>query len=325
MSASFIKNFPAQSMRIAVTGSGGFVGRSLCAHLRICGHAVIPISRQPASDDGFTRVVSSYTDVASLISQLTGVDCVIHLAARAHVRDEPDAARAYYEANVLATRGVIEACRLGRVRRLVYVSSIGVIGNRTEAQALTEMDEPAPQEPYAQSKLQAEREVIQTLETGVTDYVIIRPPLIYGPGCPGNFASLLSLATRFPIVPLGSITAPRSFIGIDNLVTALHTAAWHPAASRRVFVLADGTDINVAYIARIALEATGRSPGRLWAVPLGLLRLVAACVRKTATLAKLCAPLQIDARAFREATGWEPHVHPAEGIAQAARASALPD
>lgn len=313
----------AARLRLAVTGASGFVGRHLVAHLRAGGHAVVPIARH-AGGDPSTHVVADYADATAMAAALAGVQVVVHLAARAHQRDPADAADVYRRANVVGTCGVIEACQAAAVQRLVFVSSIGVLGNRSPGRPLTEADPPAPAEPYAVSKLEAEREVSRRLAQGPTDYVIVRPPLVYGPGCPGNFALLLRLAARAPIVPLGAIHAPRRFIGIGNLVEALEVAAWHPGASRRTFVLADGDDVDVAQILRIAMTRLGRPASRLWNVPPGLLRSLATAAGRRSAYDKLCAALQVDPSAFCAATGWQPRIRPSDGLAEAAAACSPP-
>lgn len=303
--------------RIAVTGAGGFVGRHLVPHLREHGHPVVPVTRSTSVKDG-DRSIADYGDTQALEACFAGADVVVHLAARAHQRDVPDADRAFHEANVATTSSVAEACRRSGVRRLVYVSSIGVHGNRSAGHAFTERDAPAPAEPYARSKLAAEQAVARALADGPTDYVIVRPPLVYGPGCPGNFALLMRLAARAPVIPLGALEAPRRFIGVHNLVDALRVASVHPAVSRRTFVLGDARDVTVGEILRIAVTARGRSLGRVWNLPPTWLRALAALVGQTAAFDKLAAPLQVDPAAFGSVTGWCAPVSPERGLAEAA-------
>jgi UDP-glucose 4-epimerase len=201
----------------------------------------------------------------------------------------------------------------------VFVSSIGVHGNRTDGRPFTEIDQPRPVDAYAVSKLEAERVVADLLADGPTDFVVLRPPLVYGPGCPGNFRTLLNLAARAPIVPLGAIDAPRTFIYVENLLDALLVSARHPAASRKTFVIADGRDLSVSEVVRTVAVELGRSPHAVWNVPPIVLAWAARIAGQGSTYSKLTAPLQVDASMFRAATGWIPSFDPRQGLVETAR------
>jgi nucleoside-diphosphate-sugar epimerase len=266
--------------------------------------------------------VPDYCDSHALAKAFAGVELVFHLAARAHQRETEDDETAFHRANVDTTDAVVQACIDASVRRLVFVSSIGVHGNHSGAHPFTESNPPAPVETYALSKLAAERVVTERLHSDAasgTDYVILRPPLVYGPGCPGNFRTLLNLIARAPIVPLGALDAPRTFVYIDNLTDALLVAAQHPAAARRIFVIGDDRDICVGEIAREVAAELGRSPRVVWDVAPQLLAWIARLAGRSTAYAKLAAPLQVDAGAFRSATGWRSPFDPREGLRRTAR------
>jgi UDP-4-keto-D-FucNAc 4-reductase len=306
--------------RVAVTGASGFVGRYLVERLIREGSSVVAISRTRSTCAGAESiVVPDYRDTQSLVRAFGHVDAVFHLAARAHQRDAGDTDASYREANVEATANVARACGRAGVRRLVFVSSIGVNGNRSSRGPFTESDTPAPVEAYAVSKLAAERAVAEQLAAGPTDYVILRPPLVYGPGCPGNFRTLLNLVARAPIVPLGALEAPRTFIYIESLLAALLVAAIHPAASRRTFVVADDRDVSVAEVARTVASELGRSARVVWNVEPRWLAWAARLAGRASAYDKLTAPLQVDASAFSAATGWVPSFSPQEGLRATAR------
>ena len=311
--------------RIAVTGARGFVGRALVARLRRDGVECVAVSQgEPtARREGTTlQVETDYTDAPALAEQLSGCDAIIHLAGRAHQVGEPldaETGRRYREANVVPVLTVAEAARRAGVPRVVLVSSIGVNGNATHGRPFTENDSPAPVEPYALSKLEAERELARVLARGGTDWVVLRPPLVYGPRCPGNLGRLIGLAARAPLLPLGGLHAPRTLIALDNLLDALLVAARHPAVSRRTFVVADARDVDVAEMLRAFLDGLGRSHWRLLAVPAPLLATLASAVGKGAAWRKLAGALQVDASTFAAATGWRARVDPRDGLRATAR------
>lgn len=309
---------------IAVTGASGFVGRRLIAHLGSSGASPVAISRRPEADAAARHVsVDDYGDVAGLARQLRGVESLIHLAARAH-QDSAGAAdiELFRAANVQTTLNVAQACMAAGVRRLVFVSSIGVNGSRSE-HPFTERDAPAPSEPYAVSKWEAERALAALAARSSMNVVIVRPPLVYGPGCPGNFGRLVRWTASSRLVPLGALTAPRTFVFLDNLVEALAVAAQHPAIANSTFLVADSSDVTVGDVVRIL--ASVLQPGRRVVVnlPPALLALAASLAGRRSAYEKLAAPLQVDASAFSRATGWRPAVSPQEGLRETARQFAV--
>jgi len=305
---------------IAVTGASGFVGRRLINHLGSIGASPVAISRRPGANGSIRHVsVDDYGDVARLARQLQGVESLIHLAARAH-QESAGAADIdlFRAANVQTTLNVAQACMAAGVRRLVFVSSIGVNGSRSD-HPFTEQDAPAPSEPYAVSKWEAERALAALVSGSSMNVVTIRPPLVYGPGCPGNFARLVRLTARSRLVPLGGLNAPRTFVFLDNLVEALAVAAQHPDIANSTFLVADSSDVTVGDVVRIM--ASVLQPGRrvVVNVPPTLLALVASLAGRRSAYEKLAAPLQVDASAFSQATGWHPAVSPQEGLRETAR------
>ena len=312
---------PTRVTRFAVTGTSGFVGRHLVAYLLRQGHRITCISRHGTALPGTEhRPVRDYLDVPALTQAMAGAEAVIHLAARAHMLNDTAASpeQAFREANLDGALAVARAARSAGVARLVLVSSIGVNGNATRGRAFTAADRPEPAEPYAVSKWDGEQAVTRELADSPTGLVILRPTLVYGADCPGNFRLLLNLVHRLPIVPLGALTRRRSLIHVDNLCDALSLAALHPGALSRTFLLSDGQDLSVAEVARILCRAFGKNPTRVVAVPEGLLRALAGLAGKGGAITKLAAELAVDSTEFRAVTGWRPPLAPAEGLAQAA-------
>jgi UDP-glucose 4-epimerase len=267
--------------------------------------------------------VANYLDIAALANAFQGTQAVIHLAGRAHVLGaEPplEALAAFELANVNAAVACAEAALQAGCRRFVLVSSIGVNGQATHGRPFTEDDAPSPQEPYARSKWQAERAVAERLTGTELEWVVVRPPLVYGPGCPGNFRALLGLVRCLPVLPFGALRAYRSYIGIDNLCSALEMAALNPSCAGRRFVLSDGEDIQIANLVRLLADGMGRAHVPQWAIPPVLIQALAMVVGRSDTFAKLSGELLVDSRAFRQCTGWQPSIALSQGVFHAAAA-----
>lgn len=305
--------------KFVVTGARGYVARRLIRRLVADGHEVVGLTRGGGTDGaefGCREVaVGDYTDEALLASTVSAAHAVLHLAGRAHQRswDEDDVAL-FHAANVVPTEALARACAVAGVARFVMVSSIGVLGNRSGVGAFSDTAAPSPVDPYAVSKALAEQRTREVLSACGCDYCIVRPPLVYGPGSPGNFASLVEIAAKAPLIPLAGIHAQRTLIHVDHLVDALIVAATHPAASRRTFVIADGTDTSVAEIICSAARIFGREHWRVVAIPDTLLRALGILLGQRARIDKLLAPLRVDSSGFREVTGWRPEQSTSEAI-----------
>jgi nucleoside-diphosphate-sugar epimerase len=310
--------------RIAVTGATGFVGRSLVARLQRESVDVVAITRsRPSADSSLSNLsfISDYLDTASLADLFCSCDVVIHLAALAHQVSRSSSAielNAYRRANLESLVSVARAASHAGVCRLVFVSSIGVNGSSTDGSPFTESDKPRPSEPYALTKLEAELALSEELLDSSTDWVVLRPPLVYGPGCPGNLERLIRLASSAPVLPFGSIHSLRTLISIDNLIDILLIASHHPAVSRRVFVVADSEDIDVAGILKAFLLGLGRGTWRLLPIPPSLIGFLLNLLGKKAIWHKFSGELRVDSSSFCRATGWVPAVRPRDGLRLAA-------
>jgi len=301
--------------KFVVSGSRGYVAQRLIRRLVADGHEVVGLTRNGGgTEPGLHQVpVGGYTDEVFLSQIIDSAQAVFHLAALAHKRDaiEDEIAR-YRAANVVPTESLARACAAAGVARFVMVSSIGVLGNRTDVAPFSDLTVSAPVDQYAASKALAEQRVKAVLSDSSCDYCILRPPLVYGPRSPGNFSGLVAIAAKAPLIPLAGIRAPRTFIHVDHLVDALIVAATHPAASRRTFVVADDDDTSVAEIIDIAARIFGRERWRVVAIPETILRGVSTLVGQRTRVDKLLAALRVDASGFRHATGWRPaHSTPA--------------
>ncbi|ULX57900.1 UDP-glucose 4-epimerase [Ectothiorhodosinus mongolicus] len=304
-----------------VTGASGFVGAALCRELDARGFAVRGAVRSLHSSfslaSGIEPVAVGNLDAATdWSSALAGVDCVIHCAARAHVmhETEADALAAYRSVNVDGSRHLAEQAAAAGVRRLVYLSSIGVLGIHTNGRGpFFVSDASNPVEDYAVSKWEAEQALWAVAANTGLEVVVVRPPLVYGPGAKGNLARLLKLVRSGVPLPLGAVHNQRSLIGLDNLVDLLIRCVDHPAAAGQTLLVSDGEDVSTPDLLRHMAAGLGRS-ARLVPVPVPLLRLAGRALGKQAEVDRLVGSLQIDSRHTRELLDWTPPVSLAEGI-----------
>lgn len=301
--------------KFAVTGASGFIGRILLDHLLAAGESPVAMSRQSLEIQGVRNVtVTDYARTAELASHLFGVEALIHLAGRAHQEAHSVEAEAQFQAaNVDAALDAARACIEAGVKRFVFVSSIGVNGSRS-VKPFRETDNPAPTELYAVSKWKAEQALSDLLAGSPTELVIVRPPLVYGRGCPGNFRKLVGFVATSRWIPLGALDAPRSFIHVDNLADALITAARHPGLGGSTFLVADARDVTVGEVVRTLADSLESSRARVVNVPVSLLKTAAFLLGRQASLDKLTAPLQVDASRFSSITGWQPSVTTEQGM-----------
>lgn len=251
---------------------------------------------------------------------LAGVDCVVHLAARTHVVHDPapDPLAEYRRVNVAATAALASAAAAARVRRLVFLSSVKVNGERTADRPFSENDAPQPEDAYGISKWEAEQALWKiAAETGL-EIVVLRAPLVYGPGVKGNFLTLLRTVARGVPLPLASIRNRRSLICVGNLSDAIVRCVDHPAATGKTFLVADDTDVSTPELIRALATALG-VPARLLPFPPPLLYAAATLFGQAAAVSRLTGSLQIDSRRIRRETGWRPNYALAQGLAETAQ------
>lgn len=305
-------------MRYLITGSSGFVGRQLCRRLLAEGAQVTVATRtQSALEQGVGSVcVGEIDEGTEWSTALQGVDVVIHLAARVHVMNESasDPLAEFRRVNVAGTERLAKQAAQAGVTRLVYVSSIKVNGEETQGGSVyTEGDIPAPQDPYGISKLEAERSLRQIAqETGV-DVVVLRPPLVYGPGVGGNFIQMMHVLARGIPLPLASVRNKRSLIYVGNLADALVRCAAHPAAAGKTYLVSDGEDISTPELLRSLAEAMG-CKARLLPFPPGLLRVLARLAGRGAQADRLLGSLRVESGKIRQELDWNPPVTLQQGL-----------
>lgn len=303
-----------------ITGATGFIGIALCSRLVGNGMTVRGIVHNPEKKTVLPRevepvVLRHIEDGPVLREALSGVDTVIHLAARVHVMRETaaDPLSDFRQINVLGTQRLAAMASEKKVKRFVFLSSIGVNGNATGAQPFTENDAPNPQNPYTQSKWEAERCLHEISRHSPMEVVIIRSPLVYGPGNPGNFLELLNLVARGMVLPFGSVKNLRSFIYVQNLIDAIVTCSTHPRAVGQTYVVCDEEEVSTPELIRRVAFALGR-PARLVPFPPVFLRIAGRVINKSAAVDSLLGSLTIDCSKIRRETGWKPPFTMTDGL-----------
>lgn len=311
-------------MRVLITGSSGFIGRSLIQH---CANRpdmdVIATSRtRGESMPGVTwRCTGDLDARTAWESSLAGVDAVIHLAGRAHVIHEraTDPEQAFMTTNHDGSRRLAEEAARAGVRRFVLASSIGVQGNRTTAgQPFRADDAPAPHDAYSRSKLAGEHAVREIGARTGMEVTVVRPPMVIGPGAPGNFARLVRLVRSGVPIPLSRMPNARSLLARDNLVDLLFTCLSHPGAAGATLLASDGADLSTQELVTEIAAGIG-TRARVIRLPDGVLELACKLAGLRAVHERLCGSLQVDMTATTVRLGWRPPFCGREAIRRAAR------
>ncbi len=298
--------------RIYLTGGTGFVGRYVLERLIADGNRVVVATRRPlapAMPSGASTSIFDLEHPETLSSSaLEGVDTVVHMAARVHVmHPTADEDRKLWQSNVVATDALARAAVNAGVRRFIYMSSIKVNGERTSGKPFTSSDDPAPADPYAQSKLASEDALRQLSASTRLEVAIVRPPLVYGPGVGANFQRLLALVARKVPLPLAAVNNQRSLVSVWNLADFIATIASRRETVRGTWLVADDGDLGTADLVRRIAAAMGRRP-ILFPVPTSFLRIAGRMLGREADVSRLCDSLQLDASPARLTLGWTPPV-----------------
>jgi len=300
--------------RILVTGASGFVGHILCRTLLAQGFevtatvrriALLPERHERLYQEIEVGDIHASTDWSSA---LKGVNTLVHLAARVHVMKDvaSDPLAEFLKVNLDGTVNLArQAARVG-VKRLVYVSSVKVNGEETqELRSYVEQDMPAPQDPYGVSKWEAERALqLIAQETGL-EVVVVRPPLVYGPGVKGNFIRLLAAVDKEIPLPLAGANNARSLVYVGNLVNALICCATHPAARGQTYLVSDGKSVSTAVLVEKIAKALGRK-SRSFYFPPGLIRFAAIMLGRSAQVDRLFGSLRVNDEKIHRELSWTP-------------------
>jgi nucleoside-diphosphate-sugar epimerase len=307
--------------RLLITGATGFVGMAVCEQAMHHGFSVKGAVRIQGGVSGCIEpfVVGEINVTTDWSSALRDVNFIVHLAARVHVMHdtEADPLTAFRSVNVDGTLNLARQAAAAGVKRFVFISSVKVNGESTLLERpFTEAEAPNPQDAYGQSKHEAEQGLRQlSADTGM-EVVIIRPPLVYGPGVKANFAALIRAVQRGWPLPLDAVDNQRSLVALDNLVDLVVTCIHHPAAANQTFLVSDGQDLSTAELVRRMALAAG-VPARLWPLPVWVLQAAASALGKGAAVQRLCGNLQVDITKARTLLGWVPPVSVTEGLRRA--------
>jgi len=309
-------------MKVLVTGAAGFVGRALAAVLIEAGHDVFAASRDPNAKIPGTalRPVGELGPDTDWSAALDGIDAVVHLAARVHVMND-SAADPMAENRRINTEGTArlatDAATAG-VKRFVFLSTVKVMGEATApGSAFGAGDRPNPQAPYAIAKLEAERALFEIAADSAMETVVLRPPLVYGPGVGANFLKLMRLCAKGRPLPFGAVVNKRSLIYVGNLSSAILAALTHPAAAGKTYLVCDGESVSTPDLIRAISGALGVTP-HLSKVPPWLLRLLGTLTGKSAAIARLTGSLVIDDTSIRDDLDWTPPYNMVQGLEQTA-------
>jgi nucleoside-diphosphate-sugar epimerase len=307
---------------VLLTGASGFVGKSVLNTAQQRGLGIRPVYRSfdSAKVQSNAVLVSELDGSVDWYQALQGVDVVIHTAARAHIMREEalDPLAEYRRVNVEGTLNLARQAAVAGVRRFVFISSIKVNGEATvPGGPFTADDTPAPEDAYGVSKAEAESKLKQLAQETGMEVTIIRPPLIYGPGVKGNFASLMNWVRQGVPLPLGGVTQNRrSLVGLDNLVDLILVCADHPKAANQTFLISDGEDLSTTELLKKIGNAFGGSARLLW-VPAGAISFMAGLVGKKVISQRLLGSLQVDMHKTCQLLDWKPSVAMDEGLRRA--------
>lgn len=317
--------------KICVTGANGFIGKSICHSLTKLGIFVRGAVRSLNSNSNITNYecvpvgdISNNPDWSNAIS---GCECIIHSAGIAdRINDfNSESEKAFQKVNVDATKKLANQAFDAGVKRLIFLSSIKVNGERTEKTfqtqnlknrykiAFSHKDDPLPEDDYAKSKLEAENILLDiSLRTGL-EIVILRLPLVYGYGVKGNLAKLIDITRMSIPLPFSSIKNHRSLIGLDNLNDIILKCIDQPIANKKIFLVSDGKDLSTPELIKVIASSMGKK-ANLFPVPLFLLKIPAFIFGYRYQINRLVESLRVDNTYTKETLNWTPRFSVEEGI-----------
>lgn len=297
---------------ILITGATGFVGSALVKRLSQENYSLSAAVLECDNTELLSKRVKAFTvaplsDSSDYTTAMQGADIVIHLAARVHVMKDTadDPLQEFRKVNTSGTERLARQAADAGVKRLVFMSTVGVNGNLSGKRPFTESDQPTPHNPYSVSKLEAEVALRRISEATGMQVVIVRAPLVYGPGNPGNFLSLLKIVSKGIPLPFASIANLKSFVYVENLADALACCAVHPYAAGGTFLVSDGEDISTPELIRILAVGMGKAC-RVFPFPSALMRFAGKALGKSNAVNQLLGSLQVDSSKITRELGWIP-------------------
>jgi len=303
-------------VKTLLTGASGFIGSAVLQILPL--KTIRVLGRSKPSINKIDFVSSEIKPDTDFTQALVGVDVIVHCAARAHIMNDTaeEPLEAFREVNSLGTLNLARQAASAGVKRFIFISSIKVNGERTEKnKPFSHDDASVPEDAYGISKSEAEFSLrILSRETEM-EVVIIRPPLVYGPGVKANFAVMMKLASRNLPLPLGAIHNKRSLVALDNLVDLIITCIDHPNATNQTFLVSDDHDISTTELLKKMIIAAGKKP-RLIPIPMKLIQLAATMLGKKSVADRLCGSLQVDISHTKKLLDWTPPITVEEGLAR---------
>ena len=297
--------FVNQLPKIVLTGGSGFLGSHLLNNEAF--QEALAIGRTQPRNHRHFQIVSFDAD-DDLAGVFNNKEIVVHVAARAHVMNDTSKSplNEFRLVNTVGTLNLAEKAAIAGVKRFIFISTVKVLGEQTEpGQAFKNGDSFNPQDPYSISKVEAEVGLKLIGEAHGMEIVIIRPPLVYGKGVKGNFASLLKLA-RFPIpLPFGSIQNKRSLVSVENLVDLIVVCLTHPKAKNQTFLVSDDDDMDISELISRLAEAGGYK-AYVFGFPLTMLYVSLRLLGKLPIYERLCGSMQVNIEDTKSQLSWSP-------------------
>lgn len=307
-------------MNVLITGATGFVGYALVGSLiKRLEYKVSILSRR--FDERFSsnveQIIGSSEDSLFKTSIPSNIDVIIHLAGRAHILNEhvKSPLHEFRKVNVDGTLHLAHQALENKVKRFIFMSSIGVNGSSTIDKPFNELDEPHPHADYAVSKLEAEQALKELFKNTETELVIIRPPLVYASNAPGNFARLLKLASTNLPLPFSGVNNKRSFIALDNLVHFIECCIKHPCAKNELFLISDNEELSTKQLVTYLRQGMAKSPNLIY-VPNFVMKLGAICLGKMKLYEQLFGSLEINNSKAKRLLGWQAPVSAMTAVKQ---------
>jgi nucleoside-diphosphate-sugar epimerase len=297
-------------VRILITGATGFVGKRLCSELhKECYEVYVAVRKktESVSENIYQFEIGDLSAEIDWSNVLQGVEVVVHTAARVHIMNDSvvDPLAEFRRVNTAATLTLARQAAASGVKRFIFISSIKVNGEMTKPNQPFQPDDAfIPVDPYALSKYEAEQGLLKVAEETGMEFVIIRPPLVYGAGVRANFASMMKwIKTGLPL-PLGAVHNQRSFVALDNLVSFIAHCIDHPKAANEIFLISDGEDVSTTELLRKVAKVFGQK-AMLLPVPITWMRFVAKLIGKGDVTSRLFGSLQVDCSKAKELLGWK--------------------